>query len=147
MLSGFIIDGVGRRWYLFLGFTGSLATTVLAYGWISSVEGMLAIAAINGFFTLGCTFAWLAIYPAELFNASVRSTATSFVFNSARLVAWIFPILSGSMIKSFGGVSHAALVFGSVYVIGMILPWFLPETKDIGLPEDLDSLNVHATRS
>jgi MFS family permease len=147
MLSGFIIDGVGRRWYLFLGFTGSLATTVLAYGWISSVEGMLAIAAINGFFTLGCTFAWLAIYPAELFNASVRSTATSFVFNSARLVAWIFPILSGSMIRSFGGVSHAALVFGSVYVIGMILPWFLPETKDIGLPEDLDSPNVHATRS
>jgi hypothetical protein len=51
------------------------------------------------------------------------------------------------MIKSFGGVSHAALVFGSVYVIGMILPWFLPETKDIGLPEDLDSPNVHATRS
>lgn len=146
MLSGFIIDSVGRRWFLFLGFAGSLATTVLAYGWISSVEGMLAIAAINGFFTLGCTFAWLAIYPAELFNASVRSTATSFVFNSARLVAWVFPILSGSMIKSLGGVSHAALMFGSVYVIGMILPWFLPETKDLGLPEDALPENSNAVQ-
>ncbi|MDB5991780.1 MAG: transporter [Herbaspirillum sp.] len=136
MASGFLIDGMGRRWFLFMSFAGSLATTVLTYGWVSSVEGMLTISAINGFFTLGCTFAWLAIYPAELFNASVRSTAISFVFNSARLIAWVFPILSGSMIKSFGGVSHAALVFGSVYLIGMVLPWFLPETKGIGLPED-----------
>ena len=140
MLSGFIIDSIGRRWFLFLTFTGSLLTTVLTYGWIGTVEGMLTIAAINGYFTLGCTFAWLAIYPAELFAASVRSTATSFVFNSARLVAWVFPILSGSMIKSFGGVSHAALIFGSVYVIGMILPWFLPETKETGLPEDLPGI-------
>ncbi len=143
MASGFLIDGLGRRWFLFVSFTGSLLMTVLTYGWVTTVEGMLALSAINGFFTLGCTFAWLAIYPAELFNASVRSTATSFVFNSARLIAWIFPILSGSMIKSFGGVSHAALLFGSVYLIGMILPWFLPETKDTGLPEDaLTATNV-----
>lgn len=141
MASGFLIDSMGRRWFLFMSFAGSLTMTVLTYGWVSSVEGMLTLSAINGFFTLGCTFAWLAIYPAELFNASVRSTATSFVFNSARLIAWVFPILSGSMIKSFGGVSQAALLFGSVYVIGMVLPWFLPETKGIGLPEDAQAKN------
>ncbi len=135
MASGFIIDAVGRRWYLFLAFAGSLLTTVLAYAWVDTVQGMEVVAPVNGFFTLGCAFAWLAIYPAELFTASVRSTSVSFVFNSARLIAWVFPILSGSLIKSFGGVAHAALIFGSVYILGMILPWFLPETNGQDLPE------------
>lgn len=135
MASGFIIDAVGRRWFLFLTFAGSLLTTVMAYAWVGTVETMEIVAPINGFFTLGCAFAWLAIYPAELFTASVRSTSVSFVFNSARLIAWIFPILSGTLIKSFGGVAQAALIFGSVYVLGMILPWFMPETKGQDLPE------------
>jgi MFS family permease len=135
LASGFIIDVVGRRWFLFLTFAGSLLTTILVYAWVDTVQGMQVVAPINGFFTLGCAFAWLAIYPAELFTSSVRSTAASFVFNSARLIAWFFPILSGTLIKSFGGVSQAALIFGSVYVLGMILPWFLPETKGHDLPE------------
>lgn len=133
LLSGFIIDAIGRRWFLFLTFLGALLVTAATYGWVSTVQGMEVLAPINGFFTLGCAFAWLAIYPAELFTASVRSTAVSFVFNSARLVAWIFPILAGTMVKSFGGVAQAALVFGSVYLIGLVLPWFLPETRDSAL--------------
>jgi MFS family permease len=135
LASGFIIDAIGRRWFLFLTFAGSLLTTIVAYGFVSTVQGMEIIAPVNGFFTLGCAFAWLAIYPAELFTASVRSTAVSFVFNSARLVAWFFPILSGGLVKSLGGVAHVALTFGSVYVLGMLLPWFLPETRDMDLPE------------
>lgn len=135
LASGFIIDAVGRRWFLFLTFAGSLLTTILVYAWVDTVQGMQVVAPINGFFTLGCAFGWLAIYPAELFTSSVRSTAVSFVFNSARLIAWFFPILSGTLIKSFGGVSQAALIFGSVYVLGMILPWFLPETKGHDLPD------------
>ncbi|OZI30068.1 MFS transporter [Bordetella genomosp. 10] len=135
MASGFIIDAIGRRWFLFLTFAGSLLTTVLAYAWVDTVQGMQVVAPINGFFTLGCAFAWLAIYPAELFTASVRSTSVSFVFNSARLIAWVFPILSGTLIKSFGGVAQAALIFGSVYILGMIVPWFMPETNGQDLPE------------
>lgn len=135
LASGFIIDVVGRRVFLFLTFAGALLTTVLTYGFVQTVEGMQWIAPVNGFFTLGCAFAWLAIYPAELFTASVRSTAVSFVFNSARLIAWVFPILSGTLVKSFGGVTHAALTFGSVYVLGLLIPWFLPETCNADLPE------------
>lgn len=96
---------------------------------------MLIIAPINGFFTLGCGYAWMAIYPCELFTPTVRSTAISFVFNAARLIAWVFPIISGSMIKAFGGVSHAALIMSSCYLLGIIIPWLLPETRGEGMPE------------
>ncbi|AKJ67540.1 MFS transporter [Pandoraea thiooxydans] len=135
MIAGFIVDAIGRRTFLSLTFIGALATTIVTYKMTSSVEAMMIIAPINGFFTLGCAYVWMAIYPCELFTSTVRSTAISFVFNAARLIAWVFPIIAGTMIKSFGGVSHAALAMGSVYVLGIFLPWFLPETRGAGMPD------------
>jgi MFS family permease len=135
LASGFIVDLIGRRTFLSLTFVGSLITTIITYHYTATLAGMIIIAPINGFFTLGCGYAWMAIYPCELFTSTVRSTAISFVFNAARLIAWVFPIISGSMIKTFGGVSHAALIMSSCYVVGIIVPWFLPETRGKGMPE------------
>jgi MFS family permease len=134
MISGFIIDTIGRRWFLFLTYLGSIAATYVTYALTHSVGMMLIVAPINGFFTLGCAYVWMASYPAELFSASVRSTALSVVFNAARLIAWVFPIIAGLMIRSLGGVAHAALILGCVYFIGLAVPWFLPETRGKGLP-------------
>jgi MFS family permease len=135
LVSGFVIDAIGRKAFLSLSFVGSLITTIITYKLISSVGAMMVVAPINGFFTLGCAYVWMATYPGELFTSTVRSTAISFVFNAARLIAWVFPIVAGSMIKSFGGVPQAALALGSVYVIGIVLPWFLPETRGKGMPD------------
>ena len=135
MAAGFIVDAIGRRKFLFLTFLGSLVTTYITYALTTTVQGMSIIAPINGFFTLGCAYVWMAIYPAELFTSSVRSTAASFVFNAARLIAWVFPIIAGAMIKSFGGVANAALTLSSVYLLGLVVPWFLPETTGKGLPD------------
>lgn len=77
----------------------------------------------------------MAIYPAELLTSSVRSTAVSFVFNSTRLIACLFPILAGSMIQNFGGISRGAVTLGLIYVLGLIVPWVAPETKGKPLPE------------
>ncbi|WP_175838708.1 MFS transporter [Burkholderia anthina] len=135
MIAGFVVDAIGRRLFLSLTFAGALVTTVITYKLTASVEAMMVVAPINGFFTLGCAYVWMAIYPCELFGSSVRSTAISFVFNAARLIAWVFPIIAGRMIESFGGVSQAALALGSVYAIGIVLPWFLPETRGAGMPD------------
>ncbi|HVE08940.1 MAG TPA: MFS transporter [Paraburkholderia sp.] len=135
MVAGFVVDAIGRKAFLSLSFVGSLLTTIVTYKLTSSVEAMMVLAPLNGFFTLGCAYVWMAIYPGELFTSTVRSTAISFVFNAARLIAWVFPIIAGSMIKSFGGVAQAALALGSVYVIGIVLPWFLPETRGKGMPD------------
>jgi MFS family permease len=135
ILSGFLIDAVGRRKFLFLTYAGALLMTPVTYIWTHSVETMMLVAYINGFFTLGLAYSWMAIYPAELFTSSVRSTAASFIFNSARLVAWLFPILAGSMIQRFGGISRGAMTLGLIYILGLIVPWFVPETTGKPLPE------------
>jgi MFS family permease len=133
LLSGFMADAMGRRRFLLFTFVGSLILTPITFRFTGTVAAMQFVAPLNGFFTLGCAYSWMAIYPAELFTSSVRATAISFIFNASRLVAWFFPIIAGTIIKSFGGVSNAAMILGSVYILGLILPWWMPETQGKGL--------------
>jgi len=134
LLSGFLADRLGRRLYLFLTYLGALITTALTYLWTNSLDGLLWAALANGFFTLGCAYSWMAIYPAELFTSSVRATAAAFIFNAPRLIAWVFPILAGTLIHTFGSISRAAMMLGSIYVVGLIVPWLMPETRGKALP-------------
>jgi len=135
LMSGFVIDMIGRRPFIFIAYLGSIIMVPVTYLWLSTPEAILASAFVNGFFTLGCAYTWMAIYPAELFTSSVRSTAASFIFNATRLIAWMFPVIAGTMIQTFGGIPRTAMTLGSIYVLGLIVPWFLPETKGKPLPE------------
>ena len=134
-ISGFVIDAIGRRKFLFFTFLGSWVITPITFLWVHSVEALTLVAAINGFFTLGCAYTWMAIYPAELFTSAVRCTAVSFIFNGTRMVAWIFPIIAGSMIQRFGGIPRAAVTLGMIYAIGLVVPWLVPETQGKPLPK------------
>ena len=135
LLSGFLMQSWGRRAYLLFAYAGSLVMVPVTYLWLHTPEALLASAFVNGFFTLGCAYSWMAIYPSELFTASVRSTAASFIFNATRLIACLFPVLAGVMIPFFGGIPRTAMTLGLIYVLGLAVPWFLPETKGRPLPE------------
>ncbi len=135
LAAGFLVDLLGRRRFLLLTYAGALAVTPATYLWTRSAEAMMVVAPLNGFFTLGLAYSWMAIYPAELFTSSVRSTASSFVFNATRLVAWLFPILAGTIIQRFGGIPRAAMTLGLVYLLGLVVPWVVPETRGRPLPE------------
>lgn len=133
--AGFLIDVIGRRKFLLVTYAGALALTPVTYFWVGSAQTMMPVAAVNGFFTLGLAYSWMAIYPAELFTPSVRSTAVSIIFHGTRLIAWVFPIVAGTMIQRFGGIPRTAMTLGCIYVLGLIVPWFLPESKGKPLPQ------------
>jgi MFS family permease len=132
--SGFVADWLGRRLYLLILFPAALAITWATYLWTGGLVAFALLAFLNGVITLGFGFSWMAIYPVELFTASVRSTAASVVFNGARLLAWVFPVIAGTLVAKFGGITHAALIIGSIYTIGIFVPLYLPETKGKPLP-------------
>ena len=135
LLSGFIADAIGRRKFLFFTYLGAFVMTPVTYLWTHSVDVLMPVAFVNGFFTLGCAYSWMAIYPVELFTSSVRATAASFIFNAARLIAWVFPLIAGVMIKSFGGIPRAAMTIGCIYLVGLVVPWMMPETRGKPLPQ------------
>ncbi len=135
LLSGFLADAMGRRKYLFFTFLGCFVMTPITYLWTHSLPLLMCVAFVNGFFTLGCAYSWMAIYPVELFTSTVRATAASFIFNAARLIAFVFPLIAGILISSFGGIPKAAMTLGCIYLLGLVVPWFMPETTGKPLPE------------
>lgn len=132
--SAFVADRFGRRTLIILFLLGSLVMTPITYLWPGNIQTFLVVAGINGVFTLG-GFVWMPLYLPELFATTIRSTAISTVFNSTRLVAWIGPIISGSLVVLFGGIAPAAIGMGSVYVLGLLVVPFLKETRGLPLPE------------
>ena len=69
----------------------------------------MVIAFVNCAFTLDFAFSWMAFYPVEPFMPSVTATTASFVFNGARLIAWVFPIIAGQIVASTGGPARRLL--------------------------------------
>ena len=72
----------------------------------------------------------------ELFPTRIRATGTGVAFNSGRIIAAIGAITTGTMISYFDSdYSKAVSTITLVYIIGMVIIWFAPETKGKPLPE------------
>jgi len=83
-------------------------------------------AAFYGFFPL---------YLPELFPTAVRATAQGFAYNFGRIVAAVGGLQTAVLIGFFNGnFGNAAATIAGIYIVGMVLIWFGPETKGRELP-------------
>jgi MFS family permease len=130
---GFMADSMGRKPVVMIFFAISLALTPVLFMWTENLQLLLWIAAINGFFTLG-QYSWMPVWLPELFPTRIRATAIAFAFNAPRFVAFLGPLLAGTLIVQFGGFSKAAVIVSVIYVLGFVVAPFLPETKGKPLP-------------
>lgn len=100
-------------------------------------------------FIMGATtasfYGWLPLYLPELFATRVRATGQGFAFNFGRIVAAIGTLQMGALLPLFkddktfagvqGGYPVACSYMSAVYLVGLVLIWFAPETKGKELPE------------
>ena len=138
-ILGFLVFGVladtwGRKPTMVLYYAGALVLVLVLFRAVQDPSTFLAVAAVNGFFTVG-QFAWMPVYLPELFPTAVRGSAISLVFDVTRYLAAAGPLLAGWLIVNLGGVSAAASIIGLVYILGVIVtPFAAPETKGRPLP-------------
>jgi MFS family permease len=130
---GLLAEAWGRRGTLAFYLAGSIVITPIVFLWVHDATVVVLLQIVNGFLT-GGLYGWFAVHPPEIFPTSIRSTAISLIFNSARFLAMFGPILASSLIAFFGGYGPAATTLASIFAIGIIAVLFLPETKGRPLP-------------
>ena len=130
---GFFADRFGRKPITMVFFAMALLLTPVLFLWTQDLKLLLVVAAINGFFSLG-QYSWMPVWLPELFPTRVRATGMAFVFNAPRFIAFLGPLLAGTLIVSFGGFGYAATIVASIYILGLAAAPFLPETRGKPLP-------------
>jgi MFS family permease len=131
---GFLADAFGRKPVTLLYFAMALAMTPVLFLWTSDPLLLLFAAAVNAFFCQGL-FSWMPTWLPELFPTHLRATAMAFTFNMPRFIAFLGPMLAGTLIVKFGGYGYSAMIISSVYILGFIGTFLLPETRGKSLPE------------
>jgi MFS family permease len=131
---GFAADRFGRKPTVFTYFAASLVMTPVLFLWTSDLTLVLLLCAANGFFTLG-QYTWMPVWLPEFYPTHLRATGAAFVFNAARFIAFLGPLLAGSIIAALGGYGTAATVVGLIYIVGMLAVPFGPETRGKQLPD------------
>ncbi len=135
----------GRKAAFAGGYVAAFAVTYYYFRNFSGT-GDIWMSALMGACQLGL-FAGFAIYLPELFPTRLRSTGTSFCYNVGRFVAASGPFTLGLLAKNLaaGATSpeaklaafrDACCYMSFIFLIGLIVVAFLPETKGRPLPED-----------
>jgi MFS family permease len=136
VLAAFLGDWIGRRLsYAVLCLT-ALGSALLFFRTNDHVGGyFLATVFLAG----ACTasfYGWLPLYLPELFPTRVRATGQGFSFNFGRILAAVGTLQTGALMKVFdNSYPDACSRMSLIYLAGLVLIWFVPETRGRPLPE------------
>ena len=132
---------LGRRLTFAVFFLAAGASTAGVFLYLSEWSDIFWMIPVMGFFQIAL-FGGYAIYFPELFPTRLRSTGTSFCYNVGRMIAAVGPFALGLLTSQvYAGfeqpnpLRYAGVTMCSVFLLGLIVLPFLPETKDRPLPE------------
>ena len=136
---GVVTQRIGRKPTFAIGFIAALVSTAVVFGFLREFWQIFVLVPIMGFCQLSL-FGGYAIYFPELFPTHLRSTGTSFCYNVGRFVAALGPALLGLLTSQvFSGydepLRYAGLSMCSIFLVGLMVLPFAPETRGQPLPE------------
>jgi MFS family permease len=129
----------GRRPAFAIGFIIAAASTAMTFWYLNDLTQVYWMMPIMGFCQLSI-FGGYAIYFPELFPTRLRSTGTSFCYNVGRFVAAAGPSALGLLTNRVFAdkpepLRYAGLSMCSVFLLGLLILPFAPETRGQPLPE------------
>lgn len=124
---------IGRRGTFAFYHVGALVLAPLTFLLARTESQTLILLPVMAFFVVGM-HAGYAIYFPELFPTRLRATGSSFCFNVGRLLGALILIVRGLLGASLG-LRWAVVAMSSLFLVGLVLLLFAPETRGEPLPE------------
>ncbi len=132
----------GRKPAFAVSFVAAIFSTALVFWTLDEFSEIFWMIPMMGFCQLAL-FGGYAIYFPELFPTRLRSTGISFCYNVGRYVAAAGPFALGLLTSKVfteangyqDGMRYAGVAMCSVFLIGLFVLPFAPETKGKPLPE------------
>jgi MFS family permease len=131
---GPLADRLGRRAVFALMCAGSLIMLPITFLTPRAYGDVLLLLPILGFFNNGI-FSGFPIYLPELYPTRIRATGAGFCFNAGRVLASMGPFLTGFLVATLGSVGRAASAIALIYLLGLLILPFAPETRGKPLPQ------------
>ena len=136
----------GRKPIFALGYICAMLSTIAVFQFLHQRSDIFWMIPLMGFCQLSL-FAGFAIYLPELFPVNLRSTGTSFCYNVGRFIAAIGPTFMGNLTvwvaagatspeQKLQAFRNACGWMSSIFMLGLLVLPFAPETKGKPLPED-----------
>jgi MFS family permease len=139
---GVLSQRIGRKPTFAIALIAACVSTMSVFWFLREPWQLWVMVPIMGFCQLSL-FAGYAIYFPELFPTHLRSTGTSFCYNVGRFVAAIGPLVSTAITHAFAtpgrtpleAIRYGGVTMCGVFLIGLFVLPFLPETRGKPLPE------------
>ena len=136
----------GRKPTFALAYICALISTIGVFQFLNQRSDIFWMIPVMGFFQLSL-FGGFAIYLPELFPVSLRSTGTSFCYNVGRFIAAAGPFFMGNLAawlasgatttdQKLQAFRNACCWMSLIFLLGLCVLPFVPETKGKPLPED-----------
>jgi SHS family sialic acid transporter-like MFS transporter len=127
---------LGRRRAYAMISAGATAFTLLMFlGTAPLRASFLPIVFAQGFVAT-LFFGWLPLYLPELFPTRVRAAGSGIAYNVGRFATAVGVLFAGVLFAAGGGsYSRVGSLCGLIYILGMIVIWWAPDTTDKRLHE------------
>jgi MFS family permease len=140
VVAALVADWLGRRLTYAVLCVGSFASLVFLYRAHDAFGAGLLVAAFAAGGVTAAFYGWFPLYLPELFPTSIRATAQGFAYNFGRVLSAIGVLQTATLTAYFAhGVAAdrveveafpiAGASLGAIYLLGLVLIWFAPETK------------------
>jgi MFS family permease len=125
-----------RKTFAYMHIAAFIMTLIVCWvpGYFGSYGLLLGLLPIFGFFAQGIHSGYAVYFP-ELFPTYLRATGAGFCFNTGRILAAPVLIWGSAWMKSTLPLPQAISVLGGLFLLGLLILVFLPETKGQELPE------------
>jgi MFS family permease len=130
---------IGRKPAFAIAFVLAMLSTGMVFWYLTSFAQIFWMVPVMGFCQLAL-FGGYAIYFPELFPTRLRSTGTSFCYNVGRFVAAAGPstlgLLTARVYQNYDEpMRYAGVTMCGIFLLGLVVLPFAPETKGQPLPE------------